>query len=167
MRRGQGVAVIDFAIGGGLAVEGRAVPGGDAGFVIIRLFARIIPDIVDLIGLADLVDPGVGGTVTALFAGGARRPGRGATGQAQAQGQNGKTRNTGINSNQPWDCPDAKGCLPGVQRPEPGLHPDRDGIGICDTAPSATPPSEPFDLTALSACAAKPVAGHATDITDR
>ena len=60
VRGGQRIAVIHFAIGGVIAIEGRAIPGGDAGFVIVRLLARIIPDIVDLIGLADLVDPGIG-----------------------------------------------------------------------------------------------------------
>ena len=60
MRGGQRIAVIDFAIGGVLAVEGRAVPGGDAGLVIVRLLARVIPDVVDLVGLADLVDAGIG-----------------------------------------------------------------------------------------------------------
>ena len=52
----QVAAVIDFAIGGVLAVEGRAIPGGDAGLVIVRLLSRVIPDVVDLIGLADLVN---------------------------------------------------------------------------------------------------------------
>ena len=60
VRGGQRVAVIHFAIGGVVAIEGRPVPGGDAGLVIVRLLARIVPDIVDLIGLADLVDPGIG-----------------------------------------------------------------------------------------------------------
>ena len=35
--------------------KSRAVPGGDAGLVVVRLFLRVIPDARDLIGIADLV----------------------------------------------------------------------------------------------------------------
>src|SRR6202034_638202 len=58
MRRGQRIAVIEFAIGGVFSVKGRPIPGGDAGLVVIGLFAGVIPDAVDLIGTAHLVDPG-------------------------------------------------------------------------------------------------------------
>src|ERR1700679_147643 len=60
MRRGQCMAVIEFAIGGVFSVKGRPIPGSDAGFVVIGLFAGVIPDAVDLIGSAHLVDPGRG-----------------------------------------------------------------------------------------------------------
>ena len=41
MGRGERVAVEHFAVGGQLAVEIGAVPGGDAGFVVARLLLRI------------------------------------------------------------------------------------------------------------------------------
>ena len=57
----QGVLVVFLAIGRGMADEARAVPGGDAGLVVIVVHRRVVPDAVDLIGIADLVrGPGRG-----------------------------------------------------------------------------------------------------------
>lgn len=51
MRSGKFVLIIDFAVGRRLIVEIRAVPWLDAAFVVIIIFARIIPLAVDLIGV--------------------------------------------------------------------------------------------------------------------
>src|SRR6185312_15896065 len=54
-RRRQGIEIEHLAIGGVFAVERLAVPGGDAGLVIGPILGRVIPDAIDLIGVADLV----------------------------------------------------------------------------------------------------------------
>ena len=56
MRGGERLLVEDFAVGGDLAMEVRPVPGGDAGPVVGEILLRLIPDAVDLIGLAHFVD---------------------------------------------------------------------------------------------------------------
>jgi len=56
----QRLGVVDFAVRRRMSVEARPVPGGNAGFVIVGLFARIVPGAADLIGAADLVDAGIG-----------------------------------------------------------------------------------------------------------
>ena len=53
---GQPVRIEHFAVGGAAAVKIAAVPGGDAGLVVFRLLARIVPEALLFIRLADLVD---------------------------------------------------------------------------------------------------------------
>ena len=55
MRGRQLVHVVDFAVGGHLAVEPRPVPRRDADLRIGEILARVIPDALNLIGSADLV----------------------------------------------------------------------------------------------------------------
>src|SRR6478736_1896054 len=59
MRRSERIGIETFAVGSGMAIEGRAIPGRDAGFVIVRLFARIVPGVANLIGRTDFVDAGI------------------------------------------------------------------------------------------------------------
>ena len=58
MRCGQVVHVVGFAVGGRLAMESGAVPGGNPLLHIIVIDLRIVPDPLDLIGLAYLVEAG-------------------------------------------------------------------------------------------------------------
>jgi hypothetical protein len=50
------VHVVELAIGGVFAVEIRPVPGRNAGLDVAVVGRRVVPDAVDLIGIADLVD---------------------------------------------------------------------------------------------------------------
>src|SRR6478752_4918679 len=49
------IFVIDFAVGGHAAMEGRAVPGRYADLVIAGFFLWLIPLAFDFVGLADLI----------------------------------------------------------------------------------------------------------------
>ena len=55
VRRGQRVHVVDFAIGGSLAVEAGPVPRRHAGSVVVRVRAGNVSHAADDVGFADLV----------------------------------------------------------------------------------------------------------------
>ena len=88
MRGGQTVLVVGLATGRLLPVKSRAVPGGDAGLVVLVVDMRVIPDAGDLIGLADLVARG--GRRAWRLAGAAGK--RDHSERGQHQSQSGKAR---------------------------------------------------------------------------
>src|SRR6266536_2611630 len=62
MSRRQLVQIVNFAVRRRLPVERLAIPGGKAGFVVIVIDPRVVPDAVDLISRTDLV----GGLATVM-----------------------------------------------------------------------------------------------------